>query len=432
MRIEIPFRAPPGWKVDEQDRATVLTPGDVPEGRTYRVMVTLSEPRAGTLEELLEAGKKMVAEIGTFSAKVDPARSTSAGGWDYLAVVGTVTQAERSLVVSLVAIKKGEQGGVVVVLADSVETMAVYQDAFAQMIREMGAATPASDAAKPGVVHLEFHAPAAWVETKIEGLPHLVKEKNEEWVKYRFSLLVLPGEARSGTVREQFDQLWRAYVAPNYATRIVPLPLMSRLPSGGACAFDADSQAKDKSGAEVTVALYVIAHGGRVVPVMGVYSGPDWTFDRAAETEIGEFLGTARIPGAAAEKVALFSAPELVGEWSESSAELANYVTRGGSYAGDATIATATYLDLRRDGSYTRTLQALSSGRIVREKDAGTWSVEDDELVLSKAGRLSLLGVGGDAKVGRFLVLGTYPNQKSRLRLTNPRGILQATWMKAK
>jgi hypothetical protein len=165
---------------------------------------------------------------------------------------------------------------------------------------------------------------------------------------------------------------------------------------------------------------------------MVVYSGPDWTFDKAAEAEIGEFLGTARIPGAAAEKVALFSAPELVGDWSESSSEMANYVTRGGNYAGDATIATATYLDLRADGSYARTLQALSGGRVVREKDAGTWTVEDDELVLSKAGRLSLHGCGGDAKVGRFLVLGTYTNQKSRLRLTNPRGILQALWMKAK
>jgi hypothetical protein len=68
----------------------------------------------------------------------------------------------------------------------------------------------------------------------------------------------------------------------------------------------------------------------------------------------------------------------------------------------------------------------------VREKDSGTWTVEDDELVLSKGGRISLLGCGGDPKVGRFLVLGTYANQKSRLRLTNPRGILQALWMKAK
>jgi len=432
MRIEIPLRAPAGWKVEEQDRATILTPGDVPDGRFYRVMVTLTTSTAGRLDGILEDGKKMVAEIGAFQAKGSSVRSTSEGGWDHVGVLGTIQTADRSLLAYLVAIQKGEEGGVIVVLSDGTETMARYADAFAEMIRRMGGVKAASGPAKPDAAPPGYRVPAAWAETRLAGLPYLVKEKNEAWVKYRFSLLVLPGEALAGSVRAQFDGLWRSYVTPNFVTRIAPIPLTRRLGSGYACAFDADSQAKDKGGGDVTVALYMVAHGGRVVPVLGVYSGPDWTLERAAEVEIGEFLETVRIPGAAAEKVELFSAAALAGSWSESSSELANYVTRGGAYAGDATISTGTYLDLRPDGSYTRTLVALTGGRYVREKDAGTWTVEDDELVLSTAGRYSLLGYAADAKVGRFLVLGTYTNQKARLKLTNPRGILQALWMKAK
>ncbi len=432
MRIEIPLKAPAGWKVEEQARATILTPGDVPEGKFYRVMVTLTKTTAGRLDGILEDGKKMVAEIGAFKAKADTERSTSEGGWDYKGALGTIETKDRSLLAYLVAIQKGDEGGVVVVLSDSVETMARYADALAGMIRGMGGAKPASGPGKPGVPPVDYRTPAAWVETKLAGLPYLVKEKNEASLKYRFSLLVLPGEALAGSVRAQFDGFWRSYVTPNYVTRIAPMPLTSRLGSGYACAFDADSQAKDKGGGDVTVALYMVAHGGQVVPVLGVYSGPDWTLERAAEVEIGEFLETVRIPGAAAEKVELFSTAALAGEWSESSSELANYVDRGGAYAGDATISTGTYLDLRADGSYARTLMALTGGRMVREKDAGTWTVEDDELVLSAAGRYSLFGYGADAKVGRFLVLGTYANRKTRLRLTNPRGIFQALWMKAK
>ena len=409
LRIEIPLRAPAGWKVEEQDRATILTPGDVPEGRFYRVMVTLTKTTGGTLDGLLEDGRKMVAEIGAFQPKGDSARSTSDGGWDHKGVLGTVETRDRSLTAYLVAIQKGDQGGVVMVLSDGVETMATYADVLAGMIRGMGDAKPPAGRGAPEAPPPGYRAPAGWVETKLAGLPYLVKEKNEAWVKYRLTLLVLPGEAFAGSVRVQFEALWRAYVSPNFVTRIAPIPLTHRLRSGYACAFDADSQAKDKGGRDVTVALYMVAHGGRVVPVLGVYSGPDWTLDRPAEVEIGEFLETIRIPGTTAEPVQLFSAAALVGEWSESSSEFANYVTAGGAYAGDATITTGTYLSLRADGSYTRTLVALTGGRSVREKDAGTFTVQDDELVLSAAGRYSLLGYAHGREGGPVPRAGDVP-----------------------
>ena len=165
---------------------------------------------------------------------------------------------------------------------------------------------------------------------------------------------------------------------------------------------------------------------------MGIYSGPDWTFDKMAEAEIAQFLDTARIPGASADKVQLFAASNLAGEWAESGTSFANYVTRGGQYAGDATVSTAAYFTLGADGSYSRTLMAVGAAGNIREKSAGTWSVDDDELVLNNGGRYSLLGYCADPKVGRFMVIGNYANQKARLKYMDPRGILQAQWLKAK
>ena len=428
VRSESPLKAPAGWKSEKQDRAIILTPGDVAEGKFYAVMVTMTDGKAGSLDETLEDGKKMVAEIGSFKAAIDPKQSKSDGGWDYKFVLGTVTAKDRELMVQVMAIKKGDEGGVVVVLSESVETMTHYADTFAAMVRGMGGAKPAPPPASSGVVDLQYTVPAGWVEQRVNGFPQLVKERNEEWTKYRLSLLILPTEALGSDVRTQFLGFWKSFVVPNYATKIAPIPLMARLKSGYACAFDAESNPNTM----VTVAIYMIAHGGRAVPVMGIYSGPDWTFDKMAEAEIAQFLDTARIPGASADKVQLFAASNLAGEWAESGTSFANYVTRGGQYAGDATVSTAAYFTLGADGSYSRTLMAVGAAGNIREKSAGTWSVDDDELVLNNGGRYSLLGYCADPKVGRFMVIGNYANQKARLKYMDPRGILQAQWLKAK
>jgi len=431
---DIPLTAPKGWKSEKQAKATILTPGDVADGRFYAVMVTPTEGKAGSLDELLDDARKMAAEIGTFKAAMEPRQSKSDGGWDYKFVLGTLETKDRALVAQLMSVKKGDEGGVVVVLSESAETMTHYADAFAAMVRAMGAPAqaPPPAPAEAGVVDLQYTVPEGWAPTKINGFPLLVKEKNEEWTKFRISLLILPTEALGASIRGQFMGYWNSLVTPNYATRIAPIPLMVRLKTGHACAFDAEWDAKGKNGNVATVAIYMIAHGGKVVPVMGIYTGTDWTLDKTAEAEIGQFLDTARIPGTSDEKVSLFSAADLAGDWSESGTEHANYVTRSGAYAGDATISTAAYFKLASDGSYTRTLMAVGAAGNIREKDAGTWSVDDDLLVLSKGARYSLLGYGADPKVGRFMVIGKYSNQKARLKFTNPRGILQALWLKAK
>lgn len=434
MRGEVPLKAPAGWKTERQDAATVLTPGDVAEGKFYAVMVTMKEGNAGSLDEILEDGKKMAAEIGTFSPLHEPKISRSYGGWDYSFVTGTIKTTDRELMAQLMSIKKGDEGGVVVVLSESVETMTHYADTFVEMVRAMGGGKPPPSPANPGppansgVVDLQYSVPAGWVEQKVNGFPLLVKEKNELWTKYRFSLLVFPTETLAGSIRDRFISYWKSFVTPNYETSIVPLPLMARLKSGYACAFDAESNPNTL----VTVAIYMIVHGGRAVPVMGIFSGTEWTFDKTAEAEIAQFLDTARIPGVSETKAPLFSAESIAGDWSVSGTNFANYITRGGQYAGDATISSAAYFNLGADGSYSRTLMAVGAAGNIREKSSGTWTVDDDELVLSKGGRYSLLGCGAIPNVGRFLVIGNYSDQKVRLKYTNPRGILQAQWLISK
>ncbi len=433
---DLPITAPAGWKTEKQDKAIILTPGDVGAGKFYVVMITPTEGKAASLDSLLDSAKAMAAETGTFKAAIDPKQSKSDGGWDYKFLLGTIEVGGKSLISQLMAVKKGDEGGVVIVLSESIETMTQYADTFAAMIRAMGVTAttvaPAAAPASSGVVDLQYSVPPGWTKSDINGYPLLVKEKNEQWTKFRVSLLIFPTETLGADLRSQFVGYWNDFVTPNYTTKIAPVPLLVRLKSGQACAFDGERSATAKNGSTATVALYMIAHGGKVVPVMGICTGIDWMMNNDVENEIANFLDTAKIPGASAAKVKLFSAANLAGEWSESGTEYATYVTRSGAYAGNATISTASYLNLGGDGSYKRTLMAVGAAGNIREKDAGTWSVDDDELVLSKGGRYSLLGYGNDPKVGRFMVIGNYSNQKSRLKFTNPRGILQAMWMKAK
>ena len=124
-----------------------------------------------------------------------------------------------------------------------------------------------------------------------------------------------------------------------------------------------------------------------------------------------------------------------MGNWDEGSATLASYVTSTGSYAGDASIFTGNFFHLRADGTYSHTLMAITATRRLKQSDEGKWSLEDDELVCNETGgthRYSVLGYGADAKAGRLLVLGNFPNSKTKLTLSNPRGMLQASWYKAK
>src|SRR5688572_8557248 len=177
---ESPFKAPAGWKADKQDGATIFTPGDVPQGKLYVVMVTMMKEKARSLDDILTDGKKMAGEVGTFKAMTKPEPFVSSGDWDYSFVLGTIEKGDRNLVAQVMAIKKADQGGVIIVLSDSIETMSLYADAFNNSVKGMGGPKRvAVPAASTGNVDLQYNIPPGWVKQEVNGFPLLVKEKHD-------------------------------------------------------------------------------------------------------------------------------------------------------------------------------------------------------------------------------------------------------------
>jgi len=434
---DIPLKPPAGWTTQTKDGATVITPGDVGDGKVYKVVLTPLQTKAGTIDEVYEVGKKMIGEVGTYTALTKVEKQQSDGGWDYAFTIGTVEKGGNGLLVQVMGLKKGDLGGVIIVLSDGIETTQKYSDDFAQMIRSLGGARkppPApAIAAGSGTVDLQYTVPAGWTETKKQGITIVENAKDETYNKWQWTLIIMPSQPLTGSLGDNFKDYWKALITANYESDVVPLPLTARLDDGYVCAFDADGSAKHKtSGARPRIAsVYLIAHGDRFVPIFGIIYG----YDKKVEADFDRFIETARIPGSSGAKIPLFSKSAVAGEWSEGSSSIASYVTASGGYAGDASIYTGSAFQLRPDGSYSHTLVALSGSTRIKEHDEGQWSIDDNELVLRQAkgaSRYSLLGYGVDPKAGRFLVLGTYANAKSKLSFSNPRGVFQATWYKSK
>ena len=150
--------------------------------------------------------------------------------------------------------------------------------------------------------------------------------------------------------------------------------------------------------------------------------------------DIEQFLQSARIPGASAAKIPLYSAAEIAGDWGTTSSTMADYVTYRGDYAGDASITTAYGFTLAANGTFKTVFVGLASNVRIRERDEGKWKVEDDGLILQgkETRKFDILGYGSDPKVGRYLVLGSYANMKEKINFANPRGVFGGKWLKSK
>lgn len=434
---DIPIKPPKGWKAKTNQGALVMIPGDVAEGKVYTVVVTPLQIKAGTLDEVYAIGKKTIGDVGTYTPLTKPARAQSDGGWDYELTIGTLEQGEKGLLAQVMAVKKGDVGGIVIVLTDSIETMQTYSDPFSNMIRSLGGPgklPPAPEVAQAaGTADLQYTVPQGWIETKKSGATVIEASKDDLYTKYRWTLVVLPSQPLRGSLRDNFKEYWKDLVTANYDSAVVPLPLGARLNNGYTCAFDADGSATHKvSGAKPrSVSVYLLAHGDRFVPMLAILYG----YEKQLDTDLDQFITTATIPKSSNTKIPLFSNTEVAGEWSEGSASIASYVTSSGDYAGDASIYTGSSFSLKPDGTYRHVLIAIRGNTRIKETDEGKWRIEDNELVLGHGkgvSRYSLLGCGADPKAGRFLALGTYANTKAKLSFSNPRGAFQATWYKAK
>ncbi len=432
----LPVQVPEGWTGKRQEAAFVLTPKDLPAGKLYTVISADLVEKVGSIKGLLDAGKASLAESGKFTPLRDPAPGSSVGGWNYEVVMGPLAKDGATLVAQVVAFRKGEEEGLIITVADSIETLTRYSDGFTAIVRNVGApkAAPVPPVAA-GQVDLRYKAPEGWVSKTLDQGVLLAEEKSDFYTKYSYRLMILPSEPLTGSLRAKFLQVWATQIQPGIETTIVPLPLMRRLKSGSVVAFDQDPSAKAK-GVAHHGGLYLLARGGRCVPILCFYFGLADT--KALLAALEPLLESAEIPGAGDAAIPLFDAADLVGNWNTSSMSLANYVTAGGQYAGDASISTADYLHLNKDGTFSKTFMAITAQRRLKETLEGTWKLDGVELLLSlkdpaaKPQTYRVFGAGGDAKGGYFLVLSTYPNTDEQVDLCIARRAFSGAWFKRK
>ncbi len=429
---DLPLQVPNGWKDVTSDDMRTMTPEDLAAGKLYTVLVPKLVRKVGTLRGLVAEGKQTLSDVAPFKVVKGPSRARNDAGWEYDVVIGTMTkESGYTLTGQVIALRKGSDEGLVLVVADGLETMEKYSDAFTAMIRNLGTQPAAGRAAK---VDLAFALPEGWSKkedadsTLLEG--SVAGFDNATTV---FRVLVLPSEPLTGSLRSTYLELWASCVEPVLKTSIRPLPFMHRLKSGTMVAFDVDEAAKDQKGATLSGGLFLLARGKRVVPVMTFW----FNHVKAPQLEqaFESFLESAVVPGVGAGAVEPFSAGDLEGEWSEASSVLANYVTRGGDYAGDASIAAGSYMTLSRDGRFTTSAFAVTATRRIKETDEGTWQLAANVLTLTgrdRVRRFTLFAFGTDPKVGAYLVRSTYADTDERPDLCRPRRAFSGAWFRRK
>lgn len=433
---DLPLQVPQGWDSKRQEAARVLVVKDLPPGKLYTVVIPDLVQKVGSLKGLMDVAKALLGETGTFKPARDPSPGKNEGGWEYEIVIGTLEKDGAGMLAQAVVLRKGEEEGLILTFSDSLATMEKQSDAFSAMIKGIGAPKPAPAAVAPGTVDLKYTTPPGWTTKILEGgvLHEGMKDEGSYKVVYR--LLILPSQPLVGTLRKTFLDYWASQIKPTLETTIVPLPLVRRLKSGMAVAFDQDPSAKNKDGAALWGGLYLLARGGRCVPILGLYYNMGNTDE--LEKALLLIFESAEIPGAGPEKVALIDPADLLGDWSTSSVSLANYVTSSGAYAGDASIYTGAGLHLNKDETYKQTLMAITKERRLKESSEGKWKVEDNELMLlgkdaeGRGRRYRIFGVGGDDKGGWFLVLSSNNDSDQQADLPKPRRVFGGEWFKRK
>jgi hypothetical protein len=292
-------------------------------------------------------------------------------------------------------------------------------------VRGVGAPPPAAAT----VVDLQFKSPEGWTTRKLEGGLLLEKTKSDFYENWAYRILILPSQPLEAPLRRTFAAAWAAFIKPTIETQIVPLPLVRRMKSGMAVAFDQDPSAKNKDGQVHHAGLYLLARGKRYVPILGLFHGLGNTAE--VDKALTGIFESAVIPDAGDAPVAILDREDLVGNWNQSSYSMANYVTAAGAYAGDASIATLSYITLRPDGTVKKTFVALTAATRIREVDEGTWTLEDNLLVVnasSKTRKYRIFGAGADEKGGSFLVIAAYADTDQQADLSIPRRLFAGDW----
>jgi hypothetical protein len=235
-----------------------------------------------------------------------------------------------------------------------------------------------------GGFDLAYQLPAGWSEARLtQGAITLQYVKQDMYSPADYKLHIFPTAGwTGGSITNEFQAMWQAMVTPSFETTQPVAPYRRRLASGYALAYDYVSNAKLKQNGQYTpVSLYLIYTDDRYVAILAT------GINYEAEPALSRLFDSMSIRGVPPAKTALFDNAEMVGHWSTTSLSLANYVDSGGNYKGDASLATGEEIDLRSDGSFSSYFSAVrTSGPAFRDKQGGSWRVDDDTLVLQAKG----------------------------------------------
>ncbi len=285
---------------------------------------------------------------------------------------------------------------------------------------------PQQPATQGGSYDLVYQVPSGWNESRTYLNAVTVGFDKEDFYDHLHPRIhVFPSRPRQGAINDQYNALWNEIVvAPGEFTKMnVPGPLRRRTATGYAMALEAQNTQLAKGG-YVPVGLYVIYTDDKVVPILA--TNLDWHFEK----ESNAFFDGLTIRGSAPSRTALFTAPELAGNWSTQSASLANYVSSSGNVVGDASIATAEELELRANGTFHSHYFGMGRGMTVNEGDDGTWSIDDDMLVLAgkrKTDKRRIWG-SGVAPQGNPHSICLVHYGTAQPRYFNPEDAIGTTW----
>jgi len=430
-RKDVPIQLPEGWESERTEGALVVRPKGVPAA-TYSIMFLDLTTKVGTAKDLLDVGREQLKAIAPFKSLAKPARTKTDGGWDCEFELGTVEQEGLFLIVLAMGLDKQDDEAVLILMADTMETYKAHEDGFAHLVKSFGAPKRAAPTVTAkGTKDLKYGLPDGWTARDQETTVLLQKKEQCWWGEGTFSLVVYPAQPLTGSLSKTFHQFWSSEMKVAVETQLLALPLMRRLKSGLALAYDVDNEARNKEGKTVIAGLYMLGKGKLTVPILAFYPGVTPTF----EQDLLTLLESADITGAGDGKIALFDAADVAGHWDKSSYSLASYVNVAGGYAGDASMAIASSHTLAADGSFKYSFTSVrGGGTALQIQRQGRWTIDDDWLVEKDSKdeyRNRLYGVGGDAKAGRFLVIGRTGNLL-HLDLTEPRRTFSGDWYKRK
>lgn len=234
-----------------------------------------------------------------------------------------------------------------------------------------------------GTNDISYSVPAGWTETRSAGAITLFHNGGNE-VSNTCQVAIIPGFAKSGSLADTVQTIWRDNVLKNYTQRDEPFPYLSQLPNGLSYAL-ASRDVKNKSNdADYHVAAYVFDAGKSVVLVLVTYWKTVYIDDTLSKP-IVQLLDSLKIRGAPLNQPMLTRA-DIVGKWAASDTESASYVNSSGGYVGDASSMTSEQYVFRADGTFTHFLFAMTGNFHVKENQAGRYVIKKNTIVLHESG----------------------------------------------